>query len=65
MRITIKLIELAEKIRIVTELAEFRRILIRFANLADFMISAINARLAILNFIETFQICRCTILYII
>ena len=60
MRITIKLIELAEKIKIVTKSAEFRRILIRFANSADFVISAIYARSAISNFVGTFQICRCT-----
>ena len=71
MRITIKLIELAEKIRIVIEptefrrilirfieSVEFRRILIRFANLANFVIFAINARSAISNFAGTFQICR-------
>ena len=56
MRITIKLIELIKKIKIVTEPAEFerilirftksiefRRILIRFADLANFVISATNA----------------------
>ena len=59
-RITTKLIELAKKIKIITKPTKFRRILIRFTNSADFIISAINARLAISNFIETFQICRCT-----
>ena len=59
MRIAVKLVELAEKIRIVTEPAEFRRILIRFADPADFVISATHARSAISNFVGTFQICRC------
>ena len=63
MRITTKLIELAEKVRIVAEPAEFRRILIRFADPADFVISATNARSAISNFAGTFQICRCITRY--
>ena len=58
MRITAKLVELAKKVGIVTELAEFGRILIRFADSADFVISATNARSAISNFAGTFQICR-------
>ena len=58
MRIITKLIELAEKIKIVIKPAEFKRILIRFADPADFMISAIHARSAISNFAGTFQICR-------
>ena len=74
MRITTKLVELAEKIKIViepaefrrilirfTKSAEFRRILIRFADPADFVISAINARSVISNFAGTFQICRCIV----
>ena len=60
MRITTKLVELIKKIKIVTKSAEFRRILIRFTNSTDFIISAINARSAISNFIGTFQICRCS-----
>ena len=63
-RITIKLIELIEKIKIIIKSAEFRQILIRFINPANFIISAIYARLVILNFIETFQICRCSLFFI-
>ena len=58
MRITAKLIELIEKIKIVIKLAEFWLIFEIVAKPAEFLISALFARSAIWNLAGTFQICR-------